>query len=268
MSDTLRDSTVRVAQEATDAIRQEADAYRGDRDLPLESFVGIMATYAAFLGAGAIAVRRKGLPERLSWSDVALASVATHRLSRLISKDSVTSPIRAPFTRFKGTGAPVGAQGGGPGDGGPQGGRRAGDVPVLRQPVAGHRVHLRPRPRPPSDPAGRNGPHVGDRRRLPPVRPGRGRAAHLTPAKPLFGRQPTTLTDHGRRVPPSPRGVPGGDLGAGGRGRPGHPGPPRRAPRALRALGVGDDPPPAHRRLRRSRRSVPRASPTRAARGR
>ncbi len=65
-----------------------------------------MATYAAFVGAGAIAVRRKGLPERLSWSDVALASVATHRLSRLISKDSVTSPIRAPFARFQGTGAP------------------------------------------------------------------------------------------------------------------------------------------------------------------
>lgn len=107
MTDTLRDTTTRVAREATEAIRHEADAYRGDRDLPLESFVGVMATYAAVVGAGAIAVRRKGLPERLAWSDIVLASVATHRLSRLIAKDSVTSPIRAPFTRFQDTGGPA-----------------------------------------------------------------------------------------------------------------------------------------------------------------
>ncbi|MEA2972174.1 MAG: hypothetical protein QOG82_632 [Actinomycetota bacterium] len=106
MSDTIRHTTTRVAREATEAIRDEADAYRGDRDLPLESFVGLMATYAALVGAGAVAVRRKGLPERLAWSDVVLASVATHRLSRLIAKDSVTSPIRVPFARFKGAGAP------------------------------------------------------------------------------------------------------------------------------------------------------------------
>jgi Protein of unknown function (DUF1360) len=106
MTDTLRDTTTRAVQEAGETIRHEADVYRGGKDLPLESFAGVMATYAAVVGAGAIALRRKGLPERLAWSDVALASVATHRLSRLISKDSVTSPIRVPFTRLKGTGAP------------------------------------------------------------------------------------------------------------------------------------------------------------------
>nr|WP_231135291.1 DUF1360 domain-containing protein [Motilibacter deserti] len=30
-------------------------------------------------------------------------SVATHKLSRLIAKDPVTSPLRAPFTKFAGT---------------------------------------------------------------------------------------------------------------------------------------------------------------------
>jgi hypothetical protein len=106
MTDTMRRTTTEAAKEATEAIRKEADTYRNGRDLPLEGFVGLMAAYAAFVGAGSVAVRRKGLPERLEWADIALASIATHRLSRLISKDSVTSPIRAPFTRFKDTGGP------------------------------------------------------------------------------------------------------------------------------------------------------------------
>jgi hypothetical protein len=32
---------------------------------------------------------------------VALLAVATHKISRLITKDAITSPIRAPFTQFE-----------------------------------------------------------------------------------------------------------------------------------------------------------------------
>lgn len=50
-----------------------------------------------------LAARAAGrpLPERLSAQDVVLAGVATHKLSRLIAKDNVTSFLRAPFTRFQ-----------------------------------------------------------------------------------------------------------------------------------------------------------------------
>lgn len=41
------------------------------------------------------------MPVRPAWSDLALISVATHRLSRLVTKDSVTAVVRAPFTRFE-----------------------------------------------------------------------------------------------------------------------------------------------------------------------
>jgi Protein of unknown function (DUF1360) len=60
--------------------------------------------YGAATGAGALLVRRRrgGLPENLSPADLALLSVATHKLSRLLAKDPVTSPLRAPFTRFEG----------------------------------------------------------------------------------------------------------------------------------------------------------------------
>lgn len=33
-------------------------------------------------------------------------AVATHKLSRLLAKDPVTSPLRAPFTRYAGTSGP------------------------------------------------------------------------------------------------------------------------------------------------------------------
>jgi len=38
---------------------------------------------------------------RPGWADVAFLGVGTHKLSRLITKDFVTAPLRAPFTRRK-----------------------------------------------------------------------------------------------------------------------------------------------------------------------
>ena len=38
--------------------------------------------------------------------DIALSALATHKLSRLLAKDPVTSPLRAPFTAYQGTQGP------------------------------------------------------------------------------------------------------------------------------------------------------------------
>ena len=46
------------------------------------------------------------IPEPTPW-DVVVIAGATHRLSRLVAKDPVTSPLRAPFARFKGTTGPA-----------------------------------------------------------------------------------------------------------------------------------------------------------------
>ncbi|HLL65048.1 MAG TPA: DUF1360 domain-containing protein [Micromonosporaceae bacterium] len=70
---------------------------------PLRGYLTLMSVYAGgTLGAAALA-RRTGrtLPERLDATDIATLAVATHKLSRIISKDSVTSPLRAPFTRYE-----------------------------------------------------------------------------------------------------------------------------------------------------------------------
>jgi hypothetical protein len=69
---------------------------------PLDGYVAAMGAFGALAAALAAAAKVTGrpVPERPSTQDVLLISIATHKLSRLIAKDSVTSPLRAPFTRY------------------------------------------------------------------------------------------------------------------------------------------------------------------------
>jgi hypothetical protein len=92
-----------VVEDLSERATREADAYRAGEDRPLGSFVGLIGAYGAFVAVGALAARRRGLPSNVGAGDLALISVATHKLSRLLAKDPVTSPLRAPFTRFAGT---------------------------------------------------------------------------------------------------------------------------------------------------------------------
>lgn len=61
-----------------------------------------MGLYAGVAGGLAAVVRVTGrpVPQRPANADVVLLSIATHKLSRLLSKDAITSPLRAPFTRY------------------------------------------------------------------------------------------------------------------------------------------------------------------------
>lgn len=70
---------------------------------PLAGYSLSLSVYAAMTAALAAAIRSSGrpLPERPAGADVLLISVATHKLSRMLAKDAVTSPIRAPFTRYR-----------------------------------------------------------------------------------------------------------------------------------------------------------------------
>lgn len=73
----------------------------------LRGYAGVMAVYAAAVGTAAFAMKRSSrLPGGFRPSDLALVTLATHKLSRTISKDSVTSPLRAPFARFEGAAGP------------------------------------------------------------------------------------------------------------------------------------------------------------------
>lgn len=87
----------------------DADAYAPPAERPpLLSYAVFATIFNALFAAGLLAAKRAGreLPERPSGADVALVGVASHKLSRLISKDKVTAPMRAPFTELEGPGGP------------------------------------------------------------------------------------------------------------------------------------------------------------------
>jgi hypothetical protein len=76
-----------------------------DEHRPLAGYAVLSGVFAAALGAAVLEARRSGrpLPDRIGTRDLILAGVATHKVSRLIAKDKVTSFIRAPFTRYQGS---------------------------------------------------------------------------------------------------------------------------------------------------------------------
>jgi hypothetical protein len=78
-----------------------------DDEGSLATYGALIATYGALVGSATVALARRGrLPDRMSWSDIALAAGASHVVSRRIAKDKVTRPVRAPFTEVEEAGAP------------------------------------------------------------------------------------------------------------------------------------------------------------------
>jgi hypothetical protein len=69
---------------------------------PLGGYAKLIAVYGVAAGGLALALRKRaGGLRRLDVMDLALYGLATEHLSRLITKDSVTAVLRAPFTEFK-----------------------------------------------------------------------------------------------------------------------------------------------------------------------
>ena len=72
---------------------------------PLAEYGVVLATFATLVSVGTAAARRQGrLPERVRAGDVVLGGLATQKLSRLVAKEKVTRPVRAPFTDLEPTG--------------------------------------------------------------------------------------------------------------------------------------------------------------------
>ncbi|MEV5955228.1 DUF1360 domain-containing protein [Streptomyces sp. NPDC051987] len=90
-------------------LRRTGRAYAAGEERPLRGYTAAMAAFGAYAAAWGVAVGMRGrpLPERPEPWDVALTAVATFRLSRLLSKAPVTSPLRAPFTTFQGPQGPA-----------------------------------------------------------------------------------------------------------------------------------------------------------------
>jgi len=73
-----------------------------DEPQPLGSYAALAATLNAAFIAGLLTAHRRGrLPEQLDVRQIVLLGLATHKLARLLSKDAVTSFIRAPFVHLE-----------------------------------------------------------------------------------------------------------------------------------------------------------------------
>lgn len=70
---------------------------------PVVSHSMVLGGYGALIGLLGALGRARGtrLPERFATQDIVLLCAATHKASRLVTKESVTGPLRAPFTRFE-----------------------------------------------------------------------------------------------------------------------------------------------------------------------
>jgi hypothetical protein len=76
-----------------------SDAYAGDDAPPLAPYATLAAVFNT--GLAALLWRTDRVP-KLSAGDVVMMTVATHKLSRTITKDKVTAFVRAPFTKLEG----------------------------------------------------------------------------------------------------------------------------------------------------------------------
>jgi hypothetical protein len=70
----------------------------------MRGHAALITAFSAAVGAVGLTFWRSGrpLPERVPPGDLTLMSIATYKVSRLISKDKITGFLRAPFTRYKG----------------------------------------------------------------------------------------------------------------------------------------------------------------------
>src|SRR3954454_22044278 len=82
--------------------------YTHGEDKPLGSHLILVVIYNALVGLFFFfffffwrARSGRSFPERVGAGDLLMAGVATHKLSRIVSKDRVTAPLRAPFTEFQ-----------------------------------------------------------------------------------------------------------------------------------------------------------------------
>jgi hypothetical protein len=92
--------------ETPDVVAGYADPEERPPFLPYLTFMSLFGMLVAAVLA--IAMRQgRPLPERVRPGEVLLVGTASHKLSRLLTKDKVTSPLRAPFTELEGKGGPA-----------------------------------------------------------------------------------------------------------------------------------------------------------------
>lgn len=73
-----------------------------DSSEPLGAYSALTTVFTTALVAGLTSAYRRGrLPDEIATKDIVVLGMATHKLARLLTKDAVTSFVRAPFVRLE-----------------------------------------------------------------------------------------------------------------------------------------------------------------------
>jgi hypothetical protein len=90
-----------IVDELKSRTLRATEGYAPGQGRPLAGYTGAITTFVTAAGALSALARfqRRPLPSPVLL-DVVLMACATHKLARLISKENVTSAIRAPFTEY------------------------------------------------------------------------------------------------------------------------------------------------------------------------
>jgi hypothetical protein len=86
--------------------RRRPSARQRREELPTRDYAALVAVFNGVLATALLARKcsREPLPERIAPQDLVLFALSTQKLSRVITKDKVTSAFRAPFTEVEGKG--------------------------------------------------------------------------------------------------------------------------------------------------------------------
>ena len=92
------------AGQGGDGLLDAADGYAPEHEhRPLAGYALLSGAFAASFGGSLFAAQRSAgeLPERVETRDILLIGIATHKVTRLLVKDRVTSFLRAPFAEYQ-----------------------------------------------------------------------------------------------------------------------------------------------------------------------
>lgn len=85
---------------------RRAYAQNAEDERPLTGYLSAMGTFTVLTLVTSELSRRRGTAQPLPLKDLLLLGAATHKLARILAKDAVASPLRAPFTRYAGPAGP------------------------------------------------------------------------------------------------------------------------------------------------------------------
>ncbi len=92
----------RVVDSVRSRLEHEEEEHAHGTERPIGGYMVLLGSYALMvLSLGIVVRRRRHMPVRPAPADLALVAVATHKISRMLSKDTVLAAVRMPFTRFE-----------------------------------------------------------------------------------------------------------------------------------------------------------------------